>query len=37
MRVGDDRERLGTPGFSAPEVLAGEALTRPPTSTRWRP
>ncbi len=27
MRVGDDRERLGTPGFSAPEVLAGEALT----------
>ncbi len=27
MRVGDDRERLGTPGFSAPEVLAGEALS----------
>lgn len=27
MRVGDDRERLGTPGFSAPEMLAGEALT----------
>ena len=27
MRVGDDRDRLGTPGFSAPEVLAGEALT----------
>ena len=27
MRVGDDRERLGTPGFTAPEVLAGEALT----------
>ncbi|MDO9176534.1 MAG: serine/threonine-protein kinase, partial [Actinomycetota bacterium] len=27
MRVGDDGERLGTPGFSAPEVLAGEALS----------
>jgi tRNA A-37 threonylcarbamoyl transferase component Bud32 len=27
MRVGDERERLGTPGFSAPEVLAGEALS----------
>lgn len=27
MRVGDDTERLGTPGFSAPEVLAGEALS----------
>jgi tRNA A-37 threonylcarbamoyl transferase component Bud32 len=27
MRVGDDRTRLGTPGFAAPEVLAGEALT----------
>ncbi len=24
MRVGDDRERLGTPGFSAPEVLSGD-------------
>ncbi len=27
LRVGDDGERLGTPGFSAPEVLAGEALS----------
>lgn len=27
MRVGDGGERLGTPGFSAPEVLAGEALS----------
>jgi len=27
MRVGDEVERLGTPGFSAPEVLAGEALS----------
>ena len=27
MRVGDDLVRLGTPGFSAPEVLAGEELT----------
>ncbi len=27
MRVGDTGERLGTPGFSAPEVLAGEALS----------
>ena len=27
MRVGDERARLGTPGFSAPEVLAGEALS----------
>ena len=27
MRVGDDHVRLGTPGFSAPEVLAGEALS----------
>lgn len=27
MRVGEDGERLGTPGFSAPEVLAGEALS----------
>ena len=27
MRVGDERERLGTPGFSAPELLAGEALS----------
>ena len=27
MRVGEEGERLGTPGFSAPEVLAGEALT----------
>lgn len=27
VRVGDDGERLGTPGFSAPEVLAGEALS----------
>ena len=24
IRVGDDLVRLGTPGFSAPEVLAGE-------------
>ena len=27
MRLGDDHERLGTPGFSAPEVLAGEELS----------
>ncbi len=27
MRMGDERERLGTPGFSAPEVLAGEPVS----------
>ena len=27
MRIGDDRERIGSPGYSAPELLAGEALT----------
>ena len=27
MRMGDDRERLGTPGFSAPEVLAGDPVS----------
>ena len=27
MRIGDERERLGTPGFSAPEVLAGEPVS----------
>ncbi len=27
IRVGDDRERLGTPGFSAPEVLSGEPVS----------
>lgn len=27
MRVGDDRERFGTPGFSAPEVLSGDSLS----------
>ena len=27
MRVGDDPVRLGTPGFSAPEILAGEEPT----------
>jgi tRNA A-37 threonylcarbamoyl transferase component Bud32/tetratricopeptide (TPR) repeat protein len=27
MRIGDERERLGTPGFSAPEVLAGDPVS----------
>lgn len=27
MRVGDEQRRFGTPGFSAPEVLAGEDLS----------
>ncbi len=27
MRAGDGRSRLGTPGFSAPEVLAGEPVS----------
>lgn len=26
MRVGDDHDRLGTPGFSAPEVLSGDDI-----------
>lgn len=27
IRIGDDRERIGTPGFSAPEVLSGEPVS----------
>jgi tRNA A-37 threonylcarbamoyl transferase component Bud32/tetratricopeptide (TPR) repeat protein len=27
IRIGDDGERFGTPGYSAPELLVGEALT----------